>query len=265
MAPIRLHVSRNLVSVEGPDRQRESTRALVALGIESGRTGILGVGEDEPELLERLARPSSGVPLRGLRAQIKARAADKLPVESELRIVKPGQDSYWDRSWQDSYALRSADPARSREVLLIAPLSEDSWSPHLVQGLLMYVLWTSSWTKDKLWPELRRPSIELCPSEDLRGLHYEELVDQLRTLWGKQRVLLPADLPVVEPPATRTVRIARAGHVIFWIALVSSFVIWSIGRASGAGLVSAFVALVAFLVRRAALARAKAELPRRQR
>jgi hypothetical protein len=265
MAPIRLHISRTAVSIEGPDRARETTRALVALGVEAGRIGIIAVGDDEPELAARFAKPPAAAPARGLRAQIVARAADKLPADKKLRIVRPGDDSYWDRTWQDSYALRSADPTRSRELLLVAPLSEGSWSPHLAQGLLMYALWTGSWTRNRVWPAFRRPQIELCPAEELCGLHYEELVDQLRALWGARRVLLPAKLPVAPPPPTRMVLTARVSHVLFWVALIGSFLLSRGGKPSSAGVIAAAIAIVAFIVRRVALARAKAELPRRRR
>jgi hypothetical protein len=265
MGKLRLHVSRSAVSVEDPDGWREPTRALVALGMEGGKIGIIAVGEEEPELLERLARPVETAPLRGLRAKIVAASAASLPKGAKPRVVRAGEDPYWDRTWQDSYAMRSADPAHSGEVLLIAPLDEQSWSPHLVHGLLMYVLWTSPCTRDRIWPEFRRPQIELRPADDLVGLHYEELVDQLRALWGVRRVVLPEGRPVAPPPETRMVRTARIAHAVFWVALVGSFLLARGGRPSGAALVAAGVALVAFLARRVAKARARAELPRRRR
>jgi hypothetical protein len=265
MRKVRLHVSRSAVSVEDPDGWREPTRALVALGIEAGRIGIIGVGEEEAELVERLARTPPKNPYRGMRAKIIAASASRLPPGAKPRVVRPGEDPYWDRTWQDSYALRSADPARSGEVLLIAPLDERSWSPHLVHGLLMYVLWTSPCTRDRIWPEFRRPQIELRPADDLGGLHYQELVDQLRALWGERRVILPEGRPVAPPPPTPTLRAARIAHAVFWVALLGSFLLSRGGKPSVAALIAAGVALVAFLARRVAKARARAELPRRQR
>jgi hypothetical protein len=124
-----------------------------------------------------------------------------------------------------TYALRSAEPPRANELLLVAPLDEKSFSPHLVHGLLMYVLYTSRHTRQKLWPAFRRPALELRPSRDLRGRDYEELVDQLRALWGKRRVLLPPDLPVGPPPPTRLSTTARISHAVFWLALLASIVL----------------------------------------
>lgn len=259
MASIVLHVSRTTIAVQGPDRELDSTRALVALGIEGGRVGIVGVGEDEPTLVERFAKPATDAPLRGLRARIVAAAAADLPARTEVAVRRPGDDAFWDRIWQDPYAMRTADPSHARELLVIEPLSESSWSPHLVQGLLMYALWTSRSTRHKTWPAFRRPRIELRASDDLEGLHYEELVDQLRSLWGAARVELPPDRRVAPPPTTPLTLTARVSHAVFWAALAGSFVL-----PRGVGVVLAGLAVVAFLVRRVALARARVERPRRK-
>ena len=255
-----LHVSRHRLSLEGPERKIDTTRALLALGVEGRRVGIVGVGESEEELRKRFAQPPKEPLVRGLAAQILAASSEKLPSETrELRIVRPGDDPFWDRIWRDPYALKAGDPTRSREVFLIEPLAEDTWSPHLVQGLLMYVLWSSSATRDKTWPAFRRPKFELRADENLTGLHYEELVDQARSLWGEKRVALPADRPVSPRPQTTLTRVATAAHAVFWIALALSVVL----NPSQLAVVAAGTAVLAFFVRRGAKARATAELPRR--
>jgi hypothetical protein len=264
MPAIRLHVSRTTISVEDPDGWREPTRALVALGIEGGKVGIVAVGEEGPAVAERIASQPQ-TPLRGMRAKIVAASANALPPGVKPRIVRPGEDPFWDRTWQDRYAMRSADPTHSGELLLIEPLAEKSWSPHLAQGLLMYVLWTSPYTKDRIWPAFRRPRIELRPADDLRGLHYEELVDELQALWGERRVSLPADRQVSPPPRTTLVRMAHGAHILFWVALIGSFLLSRGGKPSTPALLAAVIALIAFLARRVARARARAELPRRRR
>jgi hypothetical protein len=257
-----LHVTRKAVSIEGPDHERETTRALVALRSEGGRLGIVSVGEEEAELRQRLAEARDDSPLRGLRARILAASATEPAKDAPLRVLGPGEDPFWDSAWQDPYALRTGDPSRSRELLLIAPLSEASWSPHLAQGLLMYVLWTSPWTRDKTWPAFRRPPIELRASDDIGGLHYAELVDELRNVWGQERVRLPPGRSVAPPPPTRLQRAARIGGVLFWLALGASFVAANRG-AQTLAVALALVSLGAFLVRRVAAARAKVERPRR--
>lgn len=255
-----LHVSRHRLSLEGPERKIETTRALLALGVEGRRVGIVAVGESEEELRKRFAEPPKEPLVRGLAAQILAASSEKLANdEKELRIVRPGDDPFWDRVWRDPYALKAGDPTRSREVFLLEPLSEESWSPHLAQGLLMYVLWSGSATRDKTWPAFRRPTLELRADENLSGLHYEELVDQARMLWGEKRITLPADRPVGPRPQTTLTRVAQGAHAVFWIALVASVVL----NPSQFAVVAAGAAVVAFFVRRGAKARATAELPRR--
>lgn len=259
--PIRLHVSEHVVSVEGPNGERDSTRALVALGSEAGRIGIVGVGEDEPELLARL-REKQKQPVRGLGARIIA-AADDGSERKPLTVVRPFDDAYWDRAWRDLYALRRAEFGHDHEILLIPPLASDTFSPHLVQGLLMYALWTSSVTGRRVWPAFRRPKLELVADPALGQLEYEELVDQLWLLWGKRRVILPADRPVAPPPETRSARIARAAHVVFWLALVASVALSGRFQGSPAAIVAALIAVAAWLARRTLIARSRAERPRR--
>jgi len=266
---LRLHVSRTALTLEGESRQSETTRASVALGVDGWRAGIIAVGKDEAELRAALAEDSPESPARGLRARIVA-AAGRLDVSKpELRIVRPGDDPWWDRKWKDPYALRKAESSRRqgpRELLIVEPLSPSSWSPHLIHGLLFYVLWSSAWTRGKTWPPFRRPKLMLLASDDFRGLEYEELTDQLRIVWGERRVELPVGREVGPRPVTALQITYRLSRTLWWAALLLALVLGRPGtEPSSEAVIAAAVAALAIMVSRVAGARAQAELPRRER
>jgi hypothetical protein len=249
------------VSVEGPRGDRDSTRATVALAVERGRVGIISVGEDEAQLRARLAaRPR--VVARGIAAQILAAAAARAE-ERPLRVFSPGADPWWDAKWRSPKALGDADPTREREALLIEPLAETTFSPFLARGLLYYALWTSRFTGDKTWPAFRRPALEVVVDDELRGLQYEELVDELRGIWGHRRLRLPR--PVAPVPLTPARTAYRASRVVFWFAVALAVVLSRQGgQASSVALVFAGVAALAVIVSRVTASRMQFELPRRR-
>jgi hypothetical protein len=254
-------VSRSVVSVEGPQGDRDSTRATVALAVERWRVGIISVGEDESQVRARLAARPRPV-ARGIAAQILAAAAARAE-QRPLRVFSPGEDPWWDERWRTPRALGDADPTREREALLIEPLAETSFSPFLARGLLYYALWTSRFTCDKTWPAFRRPSLELEVNDDLRGLHYEELVDELREIWGQRRLKLAR--PVAPAPLTPARKAYRGSRVVFWFAIALAVVLSRQGgRASSVALVLAGVAAVAVIASRVAASRMQFELPRRR-
>jgi hypothetical protein len=261
----RLLVSRSLISVEGPESQPETTRAVLALAVERGRVGIMAVGEDERKLLTRVTERVAAAPRRGIAGQILAAAAARLDTRArEPRIVHPGEEPWWDTKWHDPYSMRHGNPGRGHEILVIEPLSEVSFSPHLIRGLLFYVLWTSRWTRDKTWPAFRRPTLQLEVSDDLRGRDYEEVVDQLRSLWGASRVVLPPGRPVSPLPVTPLQIIYRASRIAFWFALALSLALIKPGSDPPmAAVVAAAVAAVAIIARRVSKARLDVELSRR--
>jgi hypothetical protein len=243
----------------------ETTPARLALAVERARVGIISVGEGEREVVERLAQRTPVV-ARGLAAQILAAAAAREGTKDRgpPRVARPGEDAWWDEKWKSPYSLRAGDPTRARDALLIEPLQEASWSPHLTRGVLYYALWTSPALRDRTWPAFRRPEIELVVADDIRGLHYEELVDELRDLWGEGRIRLPEGRAVAAPvtPLRITYRVSR---VVFWIALAGALLL---GRPNGApsqiAVIAAGIAVVAVFVRRVAGARMQVERPRRR-
>lgn len=259
-----------MVTVEGPGRRLESTAAVVALTVENGRVGIVGVGENEEELSERLSKRIEGGIGATVAAKILETARRKMdPIDNRepLRLLQPGEDPWWDEKWKDPYSLKKGDESRARnpkEVLVVRPLAVESWSPHLVRGLLMYVLWTSAWTRGKTWPAFRRPRVRLT-ADGIEGSDYAELVDQLRSLWGTQRVELPADRPVDPPPPTPLRRAYRASRVVWWLSLGATLILARLasgGSPSSASLAAAAVAAVALMVSRVLRARTEVERPR---
>jgi hypothetical protein len=229
--------------------------------VERGRVGIISVGEDESQVRTRLAtRPR--LVARGIAAQIVAAAAARTE-QRPLRVLSPGEDPWWDEKWRTPKALGDADPTREREALLIEPLAETSFSPFLARGLLYYALWTSRFTCDKTWPAFRRPVLEVVVSDDLCGVQYEELIDELREIWGQGRLKLAR--PVAPVPLTPARRAYRASRVVFWFAVGLAVVLSRQGgRASSVALVLAGVAAVAVIVSRVTASRMRFELPRRR-
>lgn len=271
-----LSVTRSAVTLQGPARESETTRALVALCIDGFRVGIVAVGEDEAELRKQLVReavkPRGGLLATKILEQAqKHESPDGRQSESDpLRFFRAGEDAYWDRKWQDPHAFRAGDPKRAanpREILLVEPLSASSWSPHLIRGLLMFALWSSSFTRYRTWPPFLRPRVELSAAGDLSDLEYAELVDQLRSLWGERRVALPEGR-IVPPQPLTTSRIAYlASRGLGWAALAISALLLVLQRisaqSSNGAVIAAVVAAVAMLVSRAARGRMATELPRR--
>lgn len=253
----------------------ESTRAVVALTVDRTRVGIVAVGEEEADVEKRLLDFDAAAK-QGIKAQIVAAAEKRLGTTTEeaqpkIRFFRPGDDAWWDEKWQDPYSLRHGDPRRSespREVLMVEPLHRESWSPHLIRGLLMYVLYTSPRLRGRTWPAFRRPTIELEVADEIQGIDFEEVVDQLRSLWGPSRVVLAGDRAVSPLPRTRLELIYRVSRGIWWAALASMIVL-SQSSLSGSeppalAIVAALVAAVALFVSRVAKGRHEAERPRRR-
>lgn len=268
---LRLIVSRSTVVLERTSRRLETTRALVALAVERGRVGIIAVGETESELAKRLSVtvPPEGV--RGVAEKILLAAAKNPEIaEPELRFVHPGEDAWWDEKFKDPYSLRHGDASRaqnSRQIFLVAPLSEESWSPHLLRGVMLYVLWTSAATRGKTWPAFLRPKIQIEVAPEISGLHYAELVDQLRSLWGARRIVLPTGKEVDDPPMT-PLRLAHRISRVVWIGALVVMV--AVAQAApgpephGIAVIAAVVLALGLMASRVLKARTEAELPRRR-
>jgi hypothetical protein len=269
---LRLNVTRHAITFQGPNRETETTRAVVALCVDGWRVGITAVGETEAEIEARFhaqpVKPIGGLFLKLIAGTKRSQQlSESLHHRPPLRFIRAGEDAWWDSKWQDPYALRGSDSRRSqetREILLLEPLSEQSWSPHLIRGLFMYVLWTSAFTRDKLWPRFQRPKIELHAAPDLAGLHYAELVDQVRSLWGPKRVALPPGREVEPLPRTKLQTVYRVSRSMWWAALAFALLLHhSAGEPPPLAVLFAAVAVIAIIVSRVAKGRMDAELPRR--
>ncbi|HEY6561812.1 MAG TPA: hypothetical protein VI072_31295 [Polyangiaceae bacterium] len=269
---LRLHVTRSAITIQAPEGPGETTRASVALGTEGFRAGILGVGEDETALARRLCdAAASGSQHRWLARKIlnavEKRVGDSTPrSEPSVHFVRPGEDPYWDAKWRDFKTLEQVDlgrPDNPRQVLVVNPLGADTWSPHLTRGMLMYVLWTGILTGHKVWPPFRRPKLELHVAGDFSDLEYAELVDQLRSLWGQNRVQLPPGREVAPRPLTAYSAGYVASRVVVFAAFALAF--FSSMRAGGntLALVAVGVAGAALLIGRKLKGRSIYELPRR--
>jgi hypothetical protein len=183
--------------------------------------------------------------------------------------VHAGDDPWWDEKWQNAYSLRRGDDRRGRdpvEVFVAEPLSVESWSPHLLRGVLFYVLWTSAWTKGKTWPSFLRPKVELL-ADGIDGLHYAELVDQLQSLWGMHRVVLPPGREVEPAPVTKLDIAYSAARVVWWGGLggmVLSAFFAATPEPGGAALIAGAAAALGLTASRVLNARREVELPRRK-
>jgi hypothetical protein len=180
--------------------------------------------------------------------------------------VRAGEDSYWDAKWQDFKELDRVDlrrPDNPRQVLVVNPLAADTWSPHLTRGMLMYVLWTGILTGHKVWPPFRRPKLELHVAGDFSDLEYAELVDQLRSLWGQNRVQLPSGREVAPRPVTAYSAGYVASRVVVFAAFALAF--FASMRPGGNSLALAAVGVAggALLIGRKLKGRSTYELPRR--
>jgi hypothetical protein len=270
-AVVSLNVTRNVLTVHAPSHGSETTRAIVAVCVDGFRVGIMAAGKEEAELRQELERQPEPAPKRGIRAKILAAAKareDSRSNPDKLQFFRPGEDAWWDRKWQDPDALRAGDAKRAenpRQILLVNPLSAESWSPHFSRGLLMYLLWTSAPTRAKTWPAFRRPKLELHVTRDFSDLEYAELVDQLHSVWGKNRVLLPAEREVPPPPVTVMQVVHRLSRGVFWLAMTFALLInLATGKTSNGVILAVALAAVAVLVRRFARSRMISELPRRK-
>lgn len=269
---LRLHVTRSAVTLQTPEGPSETTRATVAVGVEGFRAGIIAVGDDEATLARRLAqRVTGGKQHKWLARKILSAVETRMPAaasaEPSVRFVRPGEDPFWDAKWQRFEELERVDLSRpddARQVLLVEPLAADTWSPHLLRGVLMFVLWTSAFTGDKVWPAFRRPKLELHATGDFSDLEYAELVDQLRSLWGQQRIQLLSGRPVSPRPRTLLDVGYTATRVAVWAALLLAlFFSLRAGTASWLSIAAATIAGLAVLIGRKLKGRSVYELPRR--
>jgi hypothetical protein len=268
---LRLHVTRSAITLQAPEGASETTRAVVAVGIEGFRTGIISVGEDEAALARRLAQRPAGTQHKWLARKIlkaaETRGSDTTPkTEPRMQFVRPGADPFWDAKWQDFKQLEHVDlgrPDTSQQVLLVDPLGADTWSPHLTRGVVMYALWTSTFTAHKVWPPFRRPRLELHVAADFSDLEYAELVDQLRSLWGQKRVVVPPDRQVSPRPLTALAAGYAATRIAVWAALLLA--LFTSLRADGSTftLVAVGIAGLALMIGRKLKGLTVYELPRR--
>ncbi|HMJ12147.1 MAG TPA: hypothetical protein VK524_12070, partial [Polyangiaceae bacterium] len=264
--------TRTAITLQGPDGPSETTRAIVALGMEGFRAGILAVGDDEPSLARKLSAAGPKPRHKWLARQILNAVETRMPSSEAasapaLRFLRPGEDPFWDAKWQNWKELPQSDLKRAenpREIFLVEPLARETWAPHLIHGALMFVLWTSEFTSTKLAPAFRRPKLELHAASDLSELEYAELVDQLHSLWGKRRIQLLPGHEVSPRPLTPLVIGYIASRVFVWLALLVALYFTQRGDVpSSAALIAASLAGAAVLIGRRIKGRAVYELPRR--
>jgi hypothetical protein len=266
---LRLRISRTVVVLEGPDRTLESTPAVVALTVERGRVGICSVGETDEQLRERLTRELDAVGRNPLAARLareaEHRARGSVPRAPRMQLVRPGEDPWWDRRIVDPYALRSGEHRRShdpREIFIVHPLAEDTWSPHLIRGLLVYVFWASPWTRMRTWPPFLRPHVELVIADDIAGVDRAELVDTIRALWGGSRVRLPPGQAVGPLPLTR-LRVSYVVSRALWWAAAVTMLVAAHPEPGPPAVVAGVIAAAALFTSRVLRARLEADRPRR--
>ena len=270
---LRLHATRSAITLQTPEGPSETTRAVVAIGIEGFRAGIIAVGEEEAALAPRLVRRLASAGQRRWLARKILKAVESrggVPAPSEepsVHFVRAGDDPFWDAKWQNFKELERVDlgrPETTNQVLLVNPLAADTWAPHLIRGVLMFMLWTSTFTAHKVWPPFRRPKLELHAAADFSDLEYAELVDQLRSLWGPNRVQLLPEREVAPRPLTALAAGYRATRIVVWTALlIGLFLSLRAGDASSWTLAALGVAGLAQLIGRKLKGLSAYELPRR--
>ncbi len=269
---LRLHATRSAITLQTPEGPSETTRALVAVGIEGFRAGIIAVGEEEAALTRQLSqRPAAATQRKWLARKIlkavETRGGEvSAKREPSLEFVRPGADPFWDAKWQSFKELERVDlgrPDTSHQVLLVEPLAASTWSPHLTRGVLMFLLWTSTMTGHKVWPSFRRPKLELHVTADFSDLEYAELVDQLRSLWGQKRVQLSPGRQVPPRPLTALAAGYAASRIAVWAALLLALFSSLRGDGSQFTLVAVGVAGLALMLGRKLKGLTAYELPRR--
>lgn len=116
----RLFITRKHVTLQTGTDERISRHAVLALCIEGDEPRILAAGADVTEL-------------------IAAQERNAYRTENQLRITAPGELPAWTSVWSSPRQKTAALPD-ANSCLVIWPLREGSWSPHVTASLLRLML-----------------------------------------------------------------------------------------------------------------------------